>query len=164
VREVLLYDPARVPRHWTELMAPTDFAVFIIHDRIDTPLSAAGIPLSPEKATCVLFPDRKSADEFCAHVVSSVRGTRCEIYDKDGKAKPPLQIYKDPSLPKEDFPRSRWGWFLIVIGVAMLIYDATTGWDAIWPTAAGAKLILAGIVWASWNSLKALARKQRNMT
>ena len=57
-RQVLLYDPARTPANWLELMRPGDFAVFLLDVRTGAPLDSEGARLTPEQAACWIFPSR----------------------------------------------------------------------------------------------------------
>lgn len=60
----------------------------------------------------------------------------------------------------DDMPRNAAGTVLMVLGVAMLIYDHTQDWDTIWATAIGIKLIVVAIVFLVWGPLKRLDQRK----
>jgi hypothetical protein len=60
----------------------------------------------------------------------------------------------------DDMPRKATGIVLMVLGVAMLIYDHTKDWDTIWATAIGIKLIVVAIIFLVWGPLKRLDQRQ----
>jgi protein-S-isoprenylcysteine O-methyltransferase Ste14 len=56
----------------------------------------------------------------------------------------------------DDMPRNAVGIVLMVLGIAMLVYDSTQDWDTIWATAAGIKFIVVAIIFLIWGPLKRL--------
>ena len=61
---------------------------------------------------------------------------------------------------KDDMPRNATGTMLLVLGVAMLVYDHTQDWDTIWATAIGIKLIVVAIIFLIWGPLKRLDQRK----
>jgi hypothetical protein len=65
------------------------------------------------------------------------------------------------SMPaKDDMPRTAIGSVLMVLGIAMLVYDSTQEWDTIWATAAGIKFIMVGVIFLIWGPLKRLDERR----
>jgi protein-S-isoprenylcysteine O-methyltransferase Ste14 len=61
---------------------------------------------------------------------------------------------------KDDMPRNAAGTVLMVLGIAMLIYDHTQGWDTIWATAIGIKLIVVAVIFLVWGPLRRLDQRR----
>jgi hypothetical protein len=113
--EILLYDPRRQPANWPELMEPTGCAVILKDRATSTPVTANGLPVADAAfATCVVFPSFDSAMRFCEAQVGTMPDLRCEIYDHEGLARPPLAV-----VPPQDSGErgSRRKWFSILVGL-----------------------------------------------
>jgi hypothetical protein len=91
--EILLYDPGRKPQNWIDCMRPTDCAVFLKDRQTSASLDANGEP-HPNAAnvTCIVFERLGAARQFCMTKVQALTHVRCEIYDPEGLAHPPLLV------------------------------------------------------------------------
>lgn len=89
--EIRLIDEARTPRDWNLLLGPAECAVFCKRAGTKAPLTAEGKSFARfSDATFVLFPGLDEAQNFCEARVAEHPEMCCEIYDEEGKAKPPL--------------------------------------------------------------------------
>jgi hypothetical protein len=88
--EIRVYDPARRPHNWSAIILPTQFVVFLQDVRSSMPLSRDGTPSGPGQATCTLFDSLDDAQRFCEETVRLRPNVCCEVFDSDGRAKPPL--------------------------------------------------------------------------
>jgi len=102
--EIRLFDPRRNPRDWTDLIRPTECAVFLKDRTTSAPRAPDGQPFhSPGETTCVVFDHFDGARQFCAAKVQTLPQLRCEIYDGQGLAHPPLLVIIHPDhQQKED--------------------------------------------------------------
>jgi hypothetical protein len=102
--EIRLFDPRRDPREWTDLIRPTECAVFLKDRTTSTPLTLEAQPYpSPAEVTCIVFHSLDAAQQFCEAKVQALPQLRCEIYDAQGLARRPLAVILHPeSQRKED--------------------------------------------------------------
>lgn len=102
--EIRLFDPRRKPQDWNELMHPTECAVFLRDRTSSNPLASDGQAYaSPAEVTCIVFSCLDAAIRFCEARVRALPRLRCEIYDSQGLAHPPLAVILHPEAqPKED--------------------------------------------------------------
>jgi len=109
VRIVRVYDPARQPRDWGELILPHEFAVF--PSRLDggAPCAFDGQPTSHDQAVCALLPSLGEAQHFAEERVAQHPALRLDIFDAQGRSRPPLVTVVHPSRRQqlEGDPRSR---------------------------------------------------------
>jgi hypothetical protein len=163
-REIRVYDPSRVPKNWNELLGPTECAVFFKDINSEVPLSPHGARLAYHDSTFVLFDRLDHAIAFCEVAVQRYPKMCCEIYDSDGKGKPPLRTIVHPDAKdelSETTSRTRW-----IIAIALFLFagpliwwDWRTGNGRIYPTIIGLNMILAAIRLMQWNA----ARGQRKL-
>jgi hypothetical protein len=115
MQELKLYDPARQPASWTEIVRPGQYAVFHTDVHGDVEKRADGsIVRAPEESTCLLFDSLEEAETYCRSKVEKVLDLRCDVYDHTGKSKPPMLTYVNAAHEK-DFRKYRyWGWGLVV--------------------------------------------------
>jgi hypothetical protein len=77
--EIRLFDPRRDPCDWSDLIRPTDCAVFLKHRTISASLAPDGQPYStPADATCIVFDRLDAARRFCEAKVQAMPHVRCE--------------------------------------------------------------------------------------
>ena len=101
--EIRLFDPNRKPQNWTDFMGPNHSAV-LFKDRVTSvPLSPKGRPYSASAdCTCVLFDDLDAAQRFCETKVKELPSLICEIFNSEGRAKPPLLVITHPDYESDD--------------------------------------------------------------
>jgi hypothetical protein len=101
--EIRLYDPRRNPQDWTDLVRPTECAVFLKDGSTSTPLASDGRPFSdPAGITCMVFESMDAAQRFCEAKVEALPHLRCEIYDARGLSHPPLLVIAHPDQQRND--------------------------------------------------------------
>src|SRR5215471_14208696 len=102
-------DPRRTPRDWTELVRPTQYAVFL-KNREDFTSLAPGGQLYPnlDDNSCVVFNSLDAAQRFCEAKVEALPDLRCEIYDAQGLAHAPLLVIVHPNFQRKEESSSFW--------------------------------------------------------
>ena len=99
MRQVLLYDPKRVPADWTELIQPGECCVFLSDAENATPIGVDGVPVaSASRNFCLLFPSLSEAEAYCKTAVEKIPRMRCEVFDFVGRTKPPVRVFVDPEF------------------------------------------------------------------
>ena len=107
--EIRLYDPRRDPRNWIDLMRPSDCAVFLKNRATSTACGPDGQPYAtPNDVTCIVFPKLENARLFCEAKVQELPHVRCEIYDAEGLAHPPLLVILHKDFQNQDDAGSVW--------------------------------------------------------
>lgn len=143
-----IYDPARVPAHWTELILPGQFAVFIYDARTRVARDAEGGWLNaPSLALCG---DLTEAVSFAMDVVARQPDLCCEIYDHEGKSKDPLRVIYNPAVRGKYHGlgyakrETLWGSITLLLGITFIVTDARRDLAWIWGYVIGVKLTLVG--------------------
>ena len=144
-------DSARTPSHWTELIQPGQFAVFIFDAPTHVARDSEGAIFKPAGtesiALCDNFPE---ALAFASGVVAIHPELCCEVYDDEGKSKEPRQTVYNPAVRSKYEGRqyakrqALWGSLVVVCGVAFAAYDFTQHFTWIWGYVIGAKLTVIG--------------------
>ncbi len=134
---VRIHDPARKPASWSELIRPGQFVAFA----------------TPSDGTCVLLDSLAEARAFCEASVQAAPAARYDVFDADGRARPPLLTVVHPSRAHtlDDHPRALHmrrviGWALIAAGVPLIVYACwiPTDIEVIFPGVIGINLLIAG--------------------
>jgi len=94
---VRLYDPAREPKGWLQIIRPTEFAVFATLADSGAVCDADGVPTSEEDANCIIFETLPEAEAFCRERVTQLPSLRFDILDAAGPLRPPLFTIVHPS-------------------------------------------------------------------
>lgn len=133
--EIRLFDPHRDPRDWTDLLGPTDSAVFVKSRTTLVSLDANGKPFpNPDDTTCLVFRSVDAARQFCESTVEALPHVRCEVYDSQGLAHPPLLVVVHPSFHQEEESGSRSSRLRRLIAGALLLASAPLLWMGVhWP-------------------------------
>ena len=101
--EIRLFDPGRSPQDWTDIIRPTQCAVFLKDRRNSVPVAPDGQSYkNSAEVTCVLFDSLAAAQQFCKNRILSLPNLRCEIYDSGGLAHPPLLVIVHPDLQDKE--------------------------------------------------------------
>jgi hypothetical protein len=141
-----LYDETRVPSHWTELVRPGQYAVFLFDARSHAPRGPAG----DEAGAIALCDGLTEALAFARETVAARPAIGCEIYDHEGKAKQPVEVVYNEQVRRKYHSLS-WakretlgGTVLFFGGASLAAYDAMRGMAWIWGYIIGLKLMVIG--------------------
>jgi hypothetical protein len=127
--EIRLFDPRRNPQNWIDLMHPTECAVFLKHRTTTAALRADGHPFpTSNDTTCTVFRRLDDARQFCEARVQALPHLRCEIYDAQGLAHPPLLVViHHDHQPRED-ASARWSRCRKLIAGALFLISIPLIW------------------------------------
>jgi hypothetical protein len=137
-----------------DIVHPGQFIAFAKDLETGAVCDASGRPF-PEvaAATCTVFDSLAEARAFCGAAVLAAPGTRFDVFDAEGRARPPLLTIVHPEKTRalEDNPRDiqrrrAIAWALIAGGVPLV---ATTYWTGtslamMVPVFVGVNMIIAG--------------------
>ena len=150
MKEVVIYDARRNPPNWTDLLAPSQYAVFQ-HD------TNSGLHVSPNDTfseTCLIFDTLEEAKNYCSGRVEQAPNITCEIFDQSGRAKNPVETYVHCSvdLKQRSVFRSRFFWAHIMTALAIvgLLIDWRSDFVRMWPTILGLKFLTLAILFYAW--------------
>ena len=151
MRELRLYDPARTPKAWTDIIRPGQYAVFHSDVRTDVEKKPDGHYLSPgEESICLVFDSLAEAEAYCEAKVEEIPSLRCDIYDHLGKGKPPALTYVHQAEIQAPKRYALLGWILIAASVVFFWWDWHRQWVLIVPTIVGLNLVFAGLRLIYW--------------
>ncbi len=146
-----IYDPTRNPAHWTELVAPGQFAVFIFDAPTHVARDAAGGHFNPpDSVSLALCDNLPEALAFAKDVVTHHPNLFCEIYDEEGKSKDPVQAVYNPAVRGKyvglQYSRRQtlWGSLAMLAGIAFIVLDIMRDLAWFWGYIIGMKLTLVG--------------------
>ena len=130
MQTVRLHDPSRRPAEWTGIIRAGQFAVFARHDTTGAACDADGQPFAAiDEATCVLFDSLNEARAFCEAAVQRHPSLRFDVFDADGRTRPPLLIVVHPdravlieTAPAQMRKRQLIAWSLIAAGLPLVVY------------------------------------------
>jgi hypothetical protein len=77
--------------------------------------------LTPDSTTCLIFDHIDSARQFCEAKVQSLPHLRCEIYDSEGLAHPPLLVVIHPDFQHQEDAGSFWSRRRKLIALALFL-------------------------------------------
>lgn len=157
--EIRLFDPRRKPRDWTEIIRPTQCAVFLKDCDTSNSRGLDGKPFpNPDETTCVIFDQIDQARQFCESQVRTFPHLRCEVYDADGLAKPPLLVVLAPDRQLEEESGSKWSRrrkliavFLFLIAPPLVWLDMRRQNTLILPTFLAFTCVLTGLRFLYWD-------------
>ena len=161
-REVKVYDEARQPQNWNELLTPSQCAVFFKRMDSEVPLSPSGASVARFRdCTFLLFDSLEEARRVCEAKVRDYPYMQCEIFDWRGKAQPPLLTIVHPAVaPKDELSaqsvrRRKILAILLFIGSLPLFWlDQRSGGVLVVPTFLALTMILAGLRILYWNTAR----------
>ena len=129
---VPLYDPAREPHGWMQIIRPTEFAAFATLVDSGAACDADGEPTGSDGASCIIFETLPEAEAFCRTRVAQNPGLRFDILDAAGLRRQPLFtiVHPDRAASLDGSPtklrRNTYGGIaLLVIGPLLIWYDWT---------------------------------------
>jgi hypothetical protein len=149
MQEIRIHDGNRKPANWTDVMSATQFAVFHSDAASGAARNLRG-DVSGEQSTCLIFDSLDEAVAYCASQ-QNVPRLRLDIYDKAGKAREPIRSFvSKESARRAHSARLYWGLGFLVSGALLVVFDWALGWEWIWPTAVGIKLMITSLVFLVW--------------
>ena len=168
-REFKVYDKARASPDWTSIVSPTQCAVFFRDLETAAPLSLDGAPISRmTDCTFLLFDRLDEARRFCETRVAQHPSMSCEIFDSEGKAKPPLLTIVHPSMAEKDELSSTWlrrrkimAILCFLAAVPLFVWDSRAEWALILPSVIAFNLSFVGLRLLYWNTARGSRDQER---
>ncbi|MFN7993561.1 MAG: hypothetical protein U0Q18_08170 [Bryobacteraceae bacterium] len=156
--EIRLYDPLRNPRDWTDLIHSSQCAAFFKDRVTSAPRTAEGRPFPDNsKTTCLIFDHLDQAQRFCRDKVEAQPGLRCEIYDAEGLAHPPLLVIVHPGRQDQEDTSSRSSrkrrlvaTVLVLASGPLIWVDMRRNFTLVLPTFLALNCIVAGLRFVYW--------------
>jgi hypothetical protein len=148
-----LYDPARRPPNWTEIVRPDQFVVFCSDAATGAATDADGRVTAPADASCLVFHTLPSARAFCEAQILRAPDLRFEIFDGRGRVEEPLIAVVGPAraVAMESSTRSiqrrTWAAVLLLACAGPLVwYDyGTSRGSLVLPTFLAVSMVLAAL-------------------
>jgi hypothetical protein len=162
-REFKVYDRTRQPAEWTSLVGPTQCAAFLKDVKTANPLTTDGSEIA-HLSDCrfLLFDHLEEARTFCEAQVQRYPFMCCEIFDAEGKAKPPLLVVMHPSAARKDELSPTWVKRRKVFAIASLVAagvlfvaDWRSEYELLWPSLLAVNLLPLGLRLLYWNTASA---------
>ena len=168
-QEFKVYDDTRRPPDWTSLVRPTQCAVFLKDVQTANPLAADGSEINHLRDCTFLRFDRlQDARAFCEAQVQRYPLMCCDIFDSDGKAKPPMLVIMHPDAARMDELSPVWvkrrkiaAIASLVAATALFIADWRSEYELLWPSIVAVNLFLVGLRLLYWNTASAERRKRQ---
>jgi hypothetical protein len=154
MRELKLFEPSRRPSNWLGHVGENEYALFFKDVKSGQELRADGSV--PRESTCLIAASLDEALDFAQARVDAEPTLRCDIYDSQGKANPPVaNIVHQEHKTQENTEATGWKriWFgaaLIPLGGPMIVYDWQHDWARIWPAFFGIQIVAAGVRLIVW--------------
>jgi hypothetical protein len=162
VQILRLYDPARRPSNWTDVIRADQFAAFA--KQLGTGIACdldGRVFDDPHHAACAVFDSFREARRECEAAVARTPAVQVDIFDAQGRANPPLLTVMHPDRaaaheagPQAARRRRLIGWGLIVVSLptlalALTLDDAVA---AVLPGLLGFNLLLFGgrLLWLNF--------------
>lgn len=165
-----IYDPARRPPNWTDIIRPGQFVAFSKNINTGAPCDAEGRPFgSPDRVTCMMFESLAEAEAFCRDRVLRVPTLRLDVFDSAGRALPPLLTVVHPSrvASLDGNPRAArinmWGAMVLAAAAPVLFWLDWWKYDGrlILPTILGINMLLIAARLIQLNGAYASAERSR---
>src|SRR6476659_8607147 len=91
MQAIRLYDPARVPENWRDIIRPGQFAAFAADVVSGAACDDEGEPFaSSDAVTCLIFDSLQEAETLCRERVARHPQLRFDIFDAAGRTQPPI--------------------------------------------------------------------------
>lgn len=157
--QIRLFDRRRDPPDWVDLLGPTQCAAFLKDRQSSVSLDADGKPYSnPEATACFVFDRLDTAQQFCEAKVLALPHLRCEIYDAEGLAHPPLMVIVHPDERHREETGSFWSrrrkliaMVLFLMAPALIWVDMRRANTIVLPTFLAFTCILTGLRFLYWD-------------
>jgi hypothetical protein len=95
---IRVYDPARRPSSWTDLILPGQFVAFPSDAASGIPCDVAGRTSSdPLDGVCMLFDTLADAEAWCRKAAGDAPALRFDVFDAEGRVNPALLTIVHPS-------------------------------------------------------------------
>jgi hypothetical protein len=161
-REFKVHDQARQGRDWMSLLTPTQCAVFFKDFQTATPVSRDGVAFDRmTNCTFLVFDRLEDARRFCEEQVNQHPAMCCEVFDFEGRAKPPLLVVVHPSVAEKDELSATWvrrrkyiAMASFLCAIPLIVWDWRTGEYMVLPTVVGVNLIVLGLRLLYWNTAR----------
>jgi len=148
---IRLYNPARKPDHWSQIIQPGECCVFVMTAGTRQPRDAQGRVFRAGEECAAICEDKTEAFGFANETVARHPELCAEIYDHQGKAGEPLAVVYEPSV-RGRYEGSRpcskrettWGGLMLAAGACFIVYDARHDLAWLWGYIVGLKLTLVG--------------------
>ena len=140
-REFKVYDKTRLPADWTSLVGPTQCAAFLKDVKTANPMATDGSEIAHLRdCRFLLFDHLEEARTFREAEVQRYPFMCCEIFDAEGKAKPPLLVIMHPAAARKDELSPTWVKRRKVVAIASLVAAAVlffadwrSEYELLWP-------------------------------
>jgi hypothetical protein len=160
MREILLYDPKRVPSQWTGLIQPGQYAAFLSDVQSSAPMSSDGsAESSASKHSCLLFESLPEAEAYCHEAVQKIPDMKCDVFDSAGRVNPPVAVFVNQKFAHTLDTEARahrlilWGLVAIAVSVPLFWYAWKSGASEVWwPILLGINVLFAGLRLLHWGS------------
>jgi hypothetical protein len=170
MQTVRLYDRAREPHGWMQIIRPTEFAAFATLADSGAVCDADGVATTSEDASCVIFATLSEAEAFCRERVARVPELRFDILDAAGLRRPPLLTIVHPSrsdaLDGSGTKKRRNTYLaiaLLAIGPPLIWFDWTFhDGELVLPTIVGINAVLIAVRLFVMNAGHTSAERARN--
>ena len=165
--EFKVYDDARRPPEWTALVGPAQCAVFLKDVKTANPLALDGTEVEHIRdCTFFLFDRLDEARSFCEAQVRRYPQMCCDVFDADGKAKPPMLVIMHPdSAKKDELSPSSVKWrknvaiASLVASAGLFAADWHSEFELTWPSILAVNLFLLGLRFLYWNTVSGERRR-----
>jgi hypothetical protein len=169
LRVFKVYDDTRRPSDWTSLVGPTQCAVFLKDVQTANPLATDGSEINHLRdCTFLRFNRLADARAFCEAQVQRYPIMCCEIFDSDGKAKPPMLVIMHPNAARKDELSPAWvkrrkiaAIVSLLAAPALFIADWRSEYEMLWPSIVAVNLFLLGLRLLYWNTASSERRKRQ---
>jgi hypothetical protein len=111
--------------------------------------------------TILVFDRLDEARRFCETRIAQHPSMCCEIFDSEGKAKPPLLTIVHPSMVEKDELSATWmrrrkimAILSFLAAVPLFVWDWRAEWALILPTVIAFNLIFFGLRLLYWNTAR----------
>jgi hypothetical protein len=162
-REFKVYDETRQPADWTSLVGPTQCAAFVKDVKTANPLGIDGSEIDHLRdCRFLLFDHLAEARAFCEAQVQRYPFMCCEIFDAEGKAKPPLLVIMHPTAARKDElsatsvkRRKVIAIASLIAAVVLFVADWRSEYELLWPSLLAVNLLPLGLRLLYWNTARA---------
>ena len=157
MREILLYDPKRVPSEWTALIQPGQYAVSPGDVQSSAPMSSDGSQGSSATSSFLLFESLPEAETYCRETVQKFRRIKCEVFDSAGRVNAPVAVIVSQEFghaldtEAQAYRLIRWGLAAIGLSLPLFWYAWKSGASEVWwPILFGINLVFVGLRLLHW--------------